>query len=136
MEEGALPHKRTRIENTSDFINLSDFSTNPSQQSQYSPITREEWSLHCESRKRTASVSVAEVETTPSIEKTKKSVIDLLDDLMSLVQPIKGKERVMRSVSRELRSAIQDQHERLTKDCPTVEVTENVRTWCTGIFGH
>ena len=38
--------KRIRIENANPdsdaFMNLSDFSTDPSQQSQYTPVTREE----------------------------------------------------------------------------------------------
>ena len=146
MDANTPPHKKIKTENASPFISLSDFSTDPSQQSRYTPITREEWSHHCESVARatsastsaSASASAVKVEKTATVtlEKESKSPIELLDELMPLVQPREGKERAVRSVSRELRSAIQKQTKKLTKDCPKFDVPENIRAWSTGIPGQ
>ena len=153
MEERIPPHKKTRIEHASQFIDLSDFSTDPSQQSQYTPMTREDWSRRCELASRATSTSssvsaritspsisacksAVKVEKTVSLEKESKSAIELFDELMPLVHPREGKERVVRRVSRELRSVIQEQTKKLTKNCPKYDVPKNILAWCTGIPGQ
>lgn len=146
MENDAPYSKRMRLENINSdsdaFMNLSEFSTDPSQQSQYEPVTREEWTRHCVPARKTPAAAAAAVSactSTPShkpIQKHMQSPVHLLDKLMSMVEPIEGKGNAVRQVTRELRSALRNQSERLKKDCPVGNVPDNIKAWSTGVPGQ
>ena len=76
----------------------------------------------------------------PSLEKQndyhKISPVQLLDKLMTMVEPKQGKGVAVRKVTRELRTVLYDQSERLKKDCPVGNVPDNIRAWCTGVRGE
>ena len=121
-----------------EFKNLSDFSTDPSvQDSEYTPLLREDWLEQLESnRKKTASTSAASASLKRPEKQPTNSPVQLLDKLLTMVEPKEGKEAAVRRVTRELKTALHDQNERLKKDCPVGNIPDNIRAWSTGVAGE
>ena len=117
-----------------EFKNLSDFSTDPSvQDSEYTPLLREVWLEQLESnRKKPASTPAASA----SEKQSKNNPVQLLDKLLTMIEPKQGKDTAVRRVTRELRTALHDQNERLKKDCPVGNIPDNIRAWSTGVAGE
>ena len=122
--------------------NSIDLSTDPSQNDyngkcHYKPVTREEW-VECLPKRKSKRCNPVTTHNEPvnsnPVQKATK-LETLLEKLISLVRPREGKETAVRRVVRELRTTIQCQNEKLTKDCPVGEVCDETRAWCTGASG-
>ena len=127
---------QTEVECAASDTSSIDLSTDPSQHDynykyHYKPVTREEW---VETLPKKKSKRCDPVRADNYVQKP-KAAEELLDELLTLVRARDGKERRMRRVVQELKSTLRCQKEQLTKDCPVGEVSDEIRSWCTGASG-